>query len=147
MTSLIVLARVLVAVGQALQEADSDQLQPAQGAKARKAKHKAAPETTPQATPSGDMSWEDPVEPCPIAEATRATELLKVARAKLGRPEAQLLWPGEADGAAGLRRQEAPGLQGWAPARASVEAEGVRPGNRSTSETFSVAYRKQTTSW
>ena len=30
------------------------------------------------------------VEPCPIAEATRATELLKVARAKLGRTEAQL---------------------------------------------------------
>ena len=90
MTSLIVLARVLVAVGQALQEADPDQLQPAQGAKARKAKHKAAPETTPQATPSGDMSWEDLVEPCPIAEATRATELLKVARAKLGRTEAQL---------------------------------------------------------
>ena len=90
MTSLIVLARVLVAVGQALQEAEPDQLQPAQGAKARKAKHKAAPETTPQATPSGDMSWEDLVEPCPIAEATRATELLKVARVKLGRPEAQL---------------------------------------------------------
>ena len=36
------------------------------------------------------MRWEDLVEPCPIAEATRATELLKVARAKLGRPEAQL---------------------------------------------------------
>ena len=90
MTSLIVLARVLVAVGQALQEAEPDQLQPAQGAKARKAKHKAAPETTPQATPSGDMSWEDLVEPCPIAEATMATELLKVARVKLGRPEAQL---------------------------------------------------------
>jgi hypothetical protein len=87
MTSLIVLARVLVAVGQALQ-AESDQ--PAQGAKARKVKRKAAPETTPQATPSGDMSWEDLVEPCSIAEATRATELLKVARAKLGRPEAQL---------------------------------------------------------
>ena len=46
MTSLIVLARVLVAVGQALQEAEPDQLQPAQGAKARKAKRKAAPETT-----------------------------------------------------------------------------------------------------
>ena len=90
MASLIVLARVLVAVGQALQEAEPDQLQPAQGAKARKAKHKAAPETTPQATPSGDMRWEDLVEPCPIAEATRATELLKVARVKLGRPEAQL---------------------------------------------------------
>ena len=91
MTSLIVLARVLVAVGQALQEADPDQLQPAQGAEARKAKRKAAPETTPQATPpSGDMSWEDLAEPCPIAEATRATELLKVARAKLGRTETQL---------------------------------------------------------
>ena len=89
MASLIVLARVLVAVGQALQ-AEPDQLQPAQGAKARKAKRKAAPEATPQATPSGDMSWEDLVEPCPISEATRATELLKVARAKLGRPEAQL---------------------------------------------------------
>ena len=91
MTSLTVLARVLVAAGQALQEAEPDQLQPAQGAKARKAKHKAAPETTPQvAPPSGDMSWEDLVEPCPIAEAKRATELLKVARAKLGRTEAQL---------------------------------------------------------
>ena len=90
MTSLIVLARVLVAVGQALQ-ADAGQLQTAQGAKARKAKHKAAPQATPQATPpSADISWEDLVEPCPIAEATRATELLKVARAKLGRTEAQL---------------------------------------------------------
>ena len=61
MTSLIVLARVLVAVGQALQEGEPDQLQPAQGAKARKAaKHKAAPQATPQATPpSADMSWED----------------------------------------------------------------------------------------
>ena len=88
MASLTVLARVLVAVGQALQEAEPDQLQP-QGAEARKAKRKAA-ESTPQATPSGDMIWEDLVEPCPIAEATRATELLKVARAKLGRPEAQL---------------------------------------------------------
>ena len=91
MTSLIVLARVLVAVGQALQEAEPNQLQPAQGAKARNAKHKAAPQATPQAAPpSADMSWEDLVEPCPIAEATRATELLKVARAKLGRTEAQL---------------------------------------------------------
>jgi hypothetical protein len=36
------------------------------------------------------MSWEDLVEPCSIAEATRATELLKVTRAKLGRTEAQL---------------------------------------------------------
>ena len=92
MTSLIVLARVLVAVGQAQQGADAGQLQPAQGAKARKAaKHKAAPQATPQAAPpSADMSWEDLVEPCPIAEATRATELLKVARAKLGRAEAQL---------------------------------------------------------
>ena len=89
MTSLIVLARVLVAVGQALQ-AEPDELLPAQGAKARKAKRKAAPETTSEATPSADMSWEDLVEPCSIAEATRATELLKVARAKLGRPEAQL---------------------------------------------------------
>ncbi len=89
MTSLIVLARVLVAVGQALQ-AEPDQLQPAQGAKARKAKRKAAPETTEAAPPSADMNWEDLVEPCSIAEATRATELLKVARAKLGRPEAQL---------------------------------------------------------
>ena len=91
MTSLIVLARVLVAVGQALQ-ADAVQLEPTQGAKVRKAaKHKAAPETTPQAAPpSSDMSWEELVEPCPIAEATRATELLKVARAKLGRTEAQL---------------------------------------------------------
>ena len=88
MASLIVLARVLVAVGQALQ-AEPDQLQPAQGAKARKAKRKAAPETT-EATPSADMNWDDLVEPCSIAEATRATELLKVARAKLGRPEAQL---------------------------------------------------------
>ena len=91
MASLIVLARVLVAVGQALQEAEPDQLQPAQGAKARKAKRKAAPEATPQvAPPSADMSWEDLVEPCSIAEATRATELLKVTRAKLGRTEAQL---------------------------------------------------------
>ena len=90
MTSLIVLARVLVAVGQALQEAEPDQLQPAQGAKARKAKRKAAPETTEAAPPSADMNWDDLVEPCSIAEATRATELLKVARAKLGRPEAQL---------------------------------------------------------
>ena len=88
MASLIVLARVLVAVGQALQ-AEPDQLQPAQGAKARKAKRKAAPEATPQVAPA-DMSWEDLVEPCPIAEATRATELLKVTRAKLGRTEAQL---------------------------------------------------------
>ena len=88
MTSLIVLARVLVAVGQALQ-AEPDQ--PAQGAKARKAKRKAAPETTSEAAPpSADMNWDDLVEPCSIAEATRATELLKVARAKLGRPEAQL---------------------------------------------------------
>jgi hypothetical protein len=90
MTSLIVLARVLVAVGQALQEAEPDQLQPAQGAKARKAKRKAAPETTEAAPPSADMNWDDLVEPCSIAEATRATELLKVARAKLGRTEAQL---------------------------------------------------------
>ena len=90
MTSLIVLARVLVAVGQALQ-ADAGQLEPAQGSNARKAKHKAAPQATPQAAPpSADMSWEDLVEPCPIAEATRATELLKVARAELGRTEAQL---------------------------------------------------------
>jgi hypothetical protein len=90
MASLTVLARVLVAVGQALQEAEPDQLQP-QGAEARKAKRKAAPETTSEAAPpSADMNWEDLVEPCPIAEATRATELLKVARAKLGRPEAQL---------------------------------------------------------
>ena len=79
MTSLIVLARVLVAVGQALQEAEPDQLQPAQGAKARKAaKHKAAPQATQATPPSADISWEDLVEPCPIAEATRATELLKV---------------------------------------------------------------------
>ena len=57
MTSLTVLARVLVAVGQALQEAEPDQLQPAQGAKALKAKRKATPQATPQATPpSGDMS-------------------------------------------------------------------------------------------
>ena len=78
MTSLIVLARVLVAVGQALQ-AEPDQ--PAQGAKPRKAKRKAAPETTAEATPpSADMNWDDLVEPCSIAEATRATELLKVAR-------------------------------------------------------------------
>ena len=82
MTSLTVLARVLVAVGQALQEAEPDQ--PAQGAEARKAKRKAAPETTSEAAPpSAEMNWEDLVEPCSIAEATRATELLKVARAKL----------------------------------------------------------------
>ena len=91
MTSLTVLARVLVAVGQALQQADPDQLQPAQGAKARKAaKHEAAPQATPPTPPSADVSWEDLVEPCPISEATSATELLKVARAKRGRPEAQL---------------------------------------------------------
>ena len=92
MTTLSLLPRVLLAMGQALQDADAGQLQPAQGAKARKAaKHKAAPQATPQAAPrSADMSWEDLVEPCQIAEATRATELLKVDRAKLGRAEAQL---------------------------------------------------------
>ena len=92
MTSLMVLARFLVALGQALQDAVPEPLKPAREAKARKAaKHKDAPQATPQATPpSADISWEDLVEPCPIVEATRATELLKVARAKLGRTEAQL---------------------------------------------------------
>ena len=92
MTSLIVLARVLVAVGQALQDADPGQLEPVGEAKARKAtKQKATQQTTSEAAPpSSDMIWEDLVEPCSIAEATRATELLKVARARLGRLEAQL---------------------------------------------------------
>ena len=35
------------------------------------------------------VNWEDLVEPCPIAEATRAAELLGVARQKLGATEAQ----------------------------------------------------------
>ena len=35
------------------------------------------------------VNWEDLVEPCPIAEATRAAELLQVARQKLGATEAQ----------------------------------------------------------
>ena len=35
------------------------------------------------------VNWEDLVESCPIAEATRAAELLGVARQKLGATEAQ----------------------------------------------------------
>ena len=91
MTSLTVLARVLVAVGQALQ-ADPGQLEPVREAKARKAtRQKATPQTTSEPTPpSSDISWDDLVEPCQIAEASRATKLLKVARAKLGDTEAQL---------------------------------------------------------
>ena len=96
MTSLRLLSQVLLAMGQALQDADAGQLQPAQGVKAGKAANlKAVRQATTQATqqaapPSADMSWEDLVEPCPIVEATRATELLKVARVKLGGTEAQL---------------------------------------------------------
>ena len=51
MTSLIVLARVLVAVGQALQNADPGKLEPAREAKARKATpRKATQQAIHQAT-------------------------------------------------------------------------------------------------
>ena len=79
MTTLGVVARLLVAVGQTLlRDADG----PGQPAKVKR-KVKLSTEGIE------GVSWEDPVEPCPIAEATRAAELLGVARQKLGATEAQ----------------------------------------------------------
>ena len=43
----------------------------------------------PSAEGMEGVNWEDLVEPCPIAEATRAAELLGVARQKLGATEAR----------------------------------------------------------